>query len=226
MNHKNIKIKIVNLRYLKISSFIFSFTLFFVLYSLLSPNNGYPTIGYFTTQSNIVIMVFFLISIIINLLNKKKIFEFWHSFPILGAVTTWITLTCLIFNTVLIKPVITSKDMLLYNKIIAILTHIIPNLSTIYFFVTYKFIKKPNLFMTLLWFIYPYIYCFITLFLGSKIHQYPYFFLDLNNYSLLGVMGWVFLISLIMLPIIFFYYWIAKRKYLSFKITNKLDKNK
>ena len=67
---------IINLKYLMISIVACTLSTFFVIYSVINGKNStYPVMGYFTTQSIMIVAVFFLISTILNIFKLNKLFK-------------------------------------------------------------------------------------------------------------------------------------------------------
>lgn len=157
-----------------------------------SPSNplasGLAIFKYFTILSNLFVVLFFLMYFLLRL-DKEKSFNHW-----LGAVTLYITVTCLVFIIFLQKGYSPHGLGLLSN----ILNHYIVPVLTISFLIFYRkdyFFKYQDIFK---WLLFPILYILFVLIQGSFTNDYIYPFLNLNQ---LGI--GLFLVNVFILFLLF-----------------------
>ncbi|WP_297285488.1 Pr6Pr family membrane protein [uncultured Brachyspira sp.] len=142
------------------------------------------TLYYFTYQSNILVIVYFIIDII-YLIKKQKIFM-----PRLkGTITMSITVTFLIYHFLLSGGYDNRADIIRST----ILHYIVPIMTI----VDYILFDKKGIYKNIdpiLWLIIPLIY-FLFIFIRAKLggelsngSYYPYFFIDINKYGIKTVL--------------------------------------
>ena len=150
------------------------------------------TLYYFTYQSNILVIVYFIIDII-YLIKKQKIFM-----PRLkGTITMSITVTFLIYHFLLSGGYDNRADIIRST----ILHYIVPIMTI----VDYILFDKKGIYKNIdpiLWLIIPLIY-FLFIFIRAKLggelsngSYYPYFFIDINKYGIKTVLKNAFFITI------------------------------
>src|SRR5271157_3295470 len=160
---------------LSISAFIYDFFTY-----------GAPDFRYFTDESNLGVLIWLILAILCrnnaNLTQKLKGF-------FRGAVTLYITVTFLIYSTLL------AAGPQEYSSLIF---HYILPIAFIFEWVLTEFDKKYRWQYMGPWLIYPLIYLGGVVINGNLTGFYPYFFLDL---SYLGVGS--FIINVLLLVVLF-----------------------
>ncbi|MCZ9955320.1 Pr6Pr family membrane protein [Brachyspira hyodysenteriae] len=152
------------------------------------------TAYYFTYQSNILVIVYFILDII-NIIKKKE--TFYPRFK--GAVTMSITVTFLVYHF-LLSPTADDYKGLYYIRNI-ILHYILP-IMTIFDYIIFDKKGIYKIVDPLLWLIIPFVYFAFILIrarIGSPFSDgsyYPYFFVDIDKYGLKTVLRNVFFITL------------------------------
>ncbi|ACN83254.1 Pr6Pr family membrane protein [Brachyspira hyodysenteriae] len=152
------------------------------------------TAYYFTYQSNILVIVYFILDII-NIIKKKE--TFYPRFK--GAVTMSITVTFLVYHF-LLSPTADDYKGLYYTRNI-ILHYILP-IMTIFDYIIFDKKGIYKIVDPLLWLIIPFVYFAFILIrarIGSPFSDgsyYPYFFVDIDKYGLKTVLRNVFFITL------------------------------
>ncbi|WPC24775.1 Pr6Pr family membrane protein [Brachyspira hyodysenteriae] len=152
------------------------------------------TAYYFIYQSNILVIVYFILDII-NIIKKKE--TFYPRFK--GAVTMSITVTFLVYHF-LLSPTADDYKGLYYIRNI-ILHYILP-IMTIFDYIIFDKKGIYKIVDPLLWLIIPFVYFAFILIrarIGSPFSDgsyYPYFFVDIDKYGLKTVLRNVFFITL------------------------------
>lgn len=175
------------------------------------PNNfkfDIETAYYFTYQSNILVIIYFIMDIV-NIFNKKETF-----YPRLkGAVTMSITVTFLVYHF-LLSP--TSGELKGLDYIRNLLVHYIVPIMTIIDYIIFDIKGFYKIIDPLLWLLIPFIY-FTFILIRAKIGKpfsdgsyYPYFFVDIDKYGLKTVMKNVFFITLFFAVLGYVEYFIDK----------------
>ncbi|WP_297246923.1 Pr6Pr family membrane protein [uncultured Brachyspira sp.] len=152
------------------------------------------TAYYFTYQSNILVITYFILDII-NIIKKKE--TFYPRFK--GAVTTSITLTFLIYHF-LLSP--TAEDYKGVFYIRNIILHYIVPIMTIFDYIIFDKKGFYKIVDPLIWLIIPIIY-FTFMLIRAKVGSpfsngsyYPYFIVDIDQYGLKTVLRNIFFIAL------------------------------
>jgi hypothetical protein len=134
--------------------------------------------SYFTIQSNLLVICWFTLSI------WKDKFSFTRSPIIRGGLLVYITVTMIIFFTLLFKEYVGLSLVTTY------VLHLILPLS----FIVDWFLDKPRerikLKSALGWIIYPTIYCLYTIIREMLVGWYPYYFLSpirMHSYINVGI---------------------------------------
>ncbi|ALD66458.1 Pr6Pr family membrane protein [Spiroplasma cantharicola] len=180
--------------------------------------------SFFTIQSNILVAIWFLVSFFNH--NREGQVKFL-SRTITLCVVTYITITGLIFNGMLLPQVLLTENDLVLTPIWWIdqmVLHTVVPIATIAYYLflmkqelnfSFKeFIKKDFLVMC----IYPIIYLIFSLIRGELIYRsvgsnallaskkgaYPYFFLEIHNNQVSGLSGivWMFIAIIAIISII------------------------
>ncbi|WP_300712043.1 Pr6Pr family membrane protein [uncultured Brachyspira sp.] len=185
--------KKINILYKIILSVIGSF----VVISGFFPNNfkfDIEAVYYFTYQSNMLVIVYFILDII-NIIKKDK--SLYPRFK--GAVTMSITVTFLVYHF-LLSPTAEKYEGLPYIRNI-ILHYILP-IMTILDYIIFDIKGIYKIIDPLLWLLIPIIY-FIFILIRARLGEpfsngsyYPYFFTDIDKYGLKIVLRNVLFITL------------------------------
>ena len=152
------------------------------------------TAYYFTYQSNMLVIVYFILDII-NIVKKKG--TFYPRFK--GAVTMSITITFLIYHF-LLSPTADKYEGLGYIR--NIIVHYIIPIMTIFDYIIFDKKGIYKMIDPLLWLIIPFVY-FSFVLIRAKIGNpfsngsyYPYFLVDIDKYGLKTVLRNVFFLTL------------------------------
>ena len=152
------------------------------------------TAYYFTYQSNILVIVYFILDIF-NIIKKKE--TFYPRFK--GAVTMSITVTFLVYHF-LLSP--TSGKLEGIDYIRNIILHYIVPIMTIFDYIIFDKKGIYKIIDPILWLIIPILYFVFVLIrarVGSPFSDgsyYPYFFVDIDKYGLKTVLRNIFFIAL------------------------------
>ena len=152
------------------------------------------TAYYFTYQSNILVIVYFILDIF-NIIKKKE--TFYPRFK--GAVTMSITVTFLVYHFLLST---TSGKLEGIDYIRNIILHYIVPIMTIFDYIIFDKKGIYKIIDPILWLIIPILYFVFVLIrarVGSPFSDgsyYPYFFVDIDKYGLKIVLRNVFFITL------------------------------
>lgn len=152
------------------------------------------TAYYFTYQSNILVIVYFILDII-NLIKKKE--TFYPRFK--GSVTMAITVTFLVYHF-LLSPTADKYEGLAYLR--NLIVHYILPIMTIFDYIIFDKKGIYKIIDPLLWLLLPIIYfafAVIRARVGSPFSDgsyYPYFFIDIDKYGLKTVLRNSFFIVL------------------------------
>ncbi|AOX43812.1 hypothetical protein S100390_v1c04690 [Spiroplasma sp. NBRC 100390] len=186
--------------------------------------------SYFTTQTNYLVVLYLFISLIII----KRDLTFKLNYQLLLAITTYITITMLVFWTGIIGNFIkigfTDYWHMPYSWIKTIVVHLLVPILMIlvYIFISshhelkeLKTYHKLYLWLTL---IYPVLYLIMVMVRGtirynagfSAETSFPYFFLNYHKYGVGVFIGVVFLILLLCIGLQYFYLWINNVQYRRF----------
>ena len=190
-------------------------------------DSGADSLRYFTHQSNMFVLVFFLISIIFIIKDIKHngVYKIIPHFRVLkGSVIMCITATLLVYNFVL-RPrsfVMGSNDAS-YSIMNTIVHYIVPIMVI---FDTILFDKRKNykILSPILWLIAPLFYLIFTL-IGVKLFGaftdggslYPYFFLNITKYGIATVSMNVLYLAIFFLVLGYAIYFLDR---ISFKKSN------
>lgn len=152
------------------------------------------TAYYFTYQSNILVIAYFILDII-NLIKKKE--TFYPRFK--GAVTMSITVTFLVYHF-LLSPAADKYEGSAYLRNLTV--HYILPIMTIFDYIIFDNKGIYKITDPLLWLIIPFVYFTFILIrarAGSPFldgSYYPYFFIDIDKYGIRTVLRNVFFITL------------------------------
>jgi hypothetical protein len=134
------------------------------------PETVFRYFGYFTILTNIMVALCFS-----ALLFKRN--SFFRKPTVQTAVTAYIFLVALVYNTVL-RGVVKPEG---FSKVVDELLHVVmPILFILYWFIytDKKSLQWKHIFP---WLIYPFVYIIYTLLRGSFVHFYPYPFLNVDQ---------------------------------------------
>ena len=160
----------------------------------------YMTISYYTIQSNIaalIIIILFFVKELMNLPLTDGLIRLKAGF------TVMIFLTFLVYHFLLhpyLESYVNDNRFLQFSDV---LVHYISPLMVFgdyLFFTEHRIIKKKDpfgwLFIPLTYWIYTLVYAAIggVFKLGESVSSYPYYFLDIDKYGLLGILPWIGLI--------------------------------
>ncbi|PTY40730.1 Pr6Pr family membrane protein [Brachyspira hampsonii] len=152
------------------------------------------TAYYFTYQSNILVIVYFILDIL-NIIKKKE--TFYPRFK--GAVTMSITVTFLVYHF-LLSP--TADKYIGFAYIRNVIVHYIVPVMTIFDYIIFDKKGIYKVIDPILWLIIPILYFMFILIrarVGSPFSDgsyYPYFFIDIDKYGFKTVLRNVFFITL------------------------------
>jgi hypothetical protein len=134
------------------------------------PETIFRYFGYFTILTNIMVALCFT-----ALLLKQN--SFFHRSATQTAITAYIFLVALIYNTVL-RGVVKPEG---FARIVDELLHVVmPMIFIVYWFIYTD--KKPLQWKHIFpWLLYPLIYIVYTLIRGSFVHFYPYPFINVDK---------------------------------------------
>lgn len=167
--------------------------------------------SFFTIQTNIFVAIWFLVLAIYHDQEGKKTSKWCGPYMALG-VTTLITITGLIYNTMLLPTQINMKGF--YFWFTSVIENMIAPIVMIVYFLAFMTKEKGSVLETkaflkdklIMFYIYPIIWLVVMLIRGEfryrvgKAFAYQYFFINVHKKSY-GLAGWVWLI--IALAIIF-----------------------
>lgn len=181
-------------------------------------------LSYFTIQTNIFVALWFVLSAIFHNQEGKKTSKWFGPYMALG-VTTFITITGVIYNTMLLPTQIDRTGF--YFWFTSCVEHMVTPIVMIVYFLAFMNKEKGSVLPTKefltkkLWmfYLYPVIWVLVMLIRGEfryqagKVYAYQYFFINIHKESY-GLAGWawliiaVVLIFLIVLGVTFLYNWI------------------
>ncbi|MEE4194286.1 MAG: Pr6Pr family membrane protein [Anaerolineae bacterium] len=163
---------------------------------------------YYTFHTNVFVGLWYVLS---GLFPGKEKPSFWVKDGVKGAVTTYITITGLVYCTLLIHIEIAYVG---YLPITSIITHMVVPVLMIADYLFFPIVSKPEWKQLPLWLTYPILYALFTVIRGAIINFYPYPFIDPNQVTttLRLVANYVGLVSL-HLAFAAFYLAIARRKW-------------
>lgn len=173
-------------------------------------------LSFYTLQSNIFVLAFYILSFIIRHFRKdlesRKIYHFFK-----GATLVVILLTFVIY-LVSLNPVDFVMDVKLSNsnifRISNLFVHFITPVMVLLDYLIFDIKGYFNKFYPLIWYFFPlsylaYVYTYsfhggeFFAIGGSK--KYAYFFLDIDKFGILGVLKYIILISLFFLFMCYFF---------------------
>lgn len=156
----------------------------FLNFKLLTFKTG---ILYFTNISNLLCLIYFIILVILMILNKEKN-DKWH-YIIKGMITMSITLTMFVYNFILVgEKGVFENHMLECN-----LVHVVVPLLVIFDYIIFGekgHLKKSYPFIwTGILFLYQIFITIYTMLGGTFANgaRYPYFYMDVARYGIIGV---------------------------------------
>lgn len=160
--------------------------------------------SYFTVQTNIFVALWFVLSAIFHNQEGKKTSKWFGPYMALG-VTTFITITGLIYNTMLLP---TQTDQTgFYFWFTSCVEHMVTPIVMIVYFLAFMNKEKGSVFETkvflkqelVIFYLYPIVWLVVMLIRGEFRHQagkafaYQYFFINVHEKSY-GLPGWSWLI--------------------------------
>ncbi len=184
---------------------IIGISLLVYLFSNEKMNYWFP---YYTFHTNVFVGLWYVLS---GLFPGKEKPSLWVKDAFKGAVTTYITITGLVYCTLLIQVEIAYVG---YLPFASIIIHMVVPVLMIADYVFFPVVLSPQWKRLPFWLTYPILYALFTLIRGAIIDFYPYPFIDPNqvNTTLQLVINYV---GLILLHVGFaaFYLAIARRKW-------------
>jgi len=149
---------------------------------------GFKTgILYFTNLSNLLCFVYFLILVIMMILKKDNDSDLHYI--VKGMVTMAITLTMFVYNFVLASDSNAFKNHMLECNLVHLVVPLFVIFDYIIFGVKGNLKKTYPFIWTAVLFVYE-IFIMIYIFLGGTFangDKYPYFYMDVTKYGMLGV---------------------------------------
>lgn len=137
------------------------------LYSFFSDfNHLVDFFSYFTIQSNLLVILWFTLAIFVD--HKSFIFRPF----VRSGLLVYITVTMIVFFTLLFKSNVGL------NFVSTYVLHLIMPLAYIIDWFMDRPGEKIKLKTSMLWLVYPIIYCIYTLIRGRIVGWYPYYFLS------------------------------------------------
>jgi len=154
-------------------------------------------ISFFTVLTNILVAVSFTAQLLLN----NNLARFFSKPSIATAITVYITVVGLVYNTVLRKLWHPEGLQLIADNLLHV---IVPLLCLVYWFV---FVPKRRLQLksAFIWLIYPAIYLAYSLFRGAITNVYPYPFIDVATigYNQMFINSGVMLVVFLVLGLLF-----------------------
>ena len=185
-------------------------------------DGGADSLRYFTHQSNMFVLIFFVISIIFIIKDIKHdgVYKVTPHFRVFkGSVIMCISATLLVYNFVL-RPrsfVMGSSDAS-YSVMNTIVHYIVP-IMVIFDTILFDNRKNYKILSPILWLIAPLIYLIFTL-LGVKLFGvftdgslYPYFFLNITKYGIAAVFINILYLSMFFLVLGYAIYFLDRLKF-------------
>ena len=153
---------------------------------LLTPQKAF---SYYTVQSNLVCFIFYFVIVILELIKKLKKNDFYYMTK--GAITMAITLTMFGFQTILLS----DGDFVGYqnHELECVIVHLIVPLMVIVDYLMFGekgHLKKNYPFIWSLILIYYTFFDIVYVSFGGTFMdgtKYPYFYMNLEKYGLIGV---------------------------------------
>ncbi|MBE4704087.1 Pr6Pr family membrane protein [Spiroplasma platyhelix] len=184
--------------------------------------------SYFTIQTNIFVALWFLLSAIFHSQEGKKTSKWFGPYMALG-VTTFITITGLIYNTMLLPTQINITGFSFWFT--SVVEHMIVPIVMIVYFLAFMNKEKGSVLETkkflkeklVIFYVYPIVWLVTMLIRGEfrynagKAFAYQYFFINIHTKSY-GLAGWAWLIialvliGLIVLGFTTLYNWIIYKQ--------------
>jgi len=171
-------------------------------------------LSYFTVQSSIFCFIIFLILSVstYNEIKYKNIPFFRYSYSSLkGMATLSIIITFLSYQVLLRNSGFSMyANMSIYSIIKDVLVHFIVPILVILDWLLFQPKGLYRWFDTLIWLLFPFAYFMMIVLRGQYIHQYPYFFLNIQEIGLYQVLIFVCIYITIILIIGFIFFSIDK----------------
>lgn len=191
-----------------------------VLLNIYTSKSGVSVISYYTTQSNIICLISFIIFWYLEIKGKNNLDDIYYL--VKGGLVIGIAVTMICYHIAL-SP--TGFDMTslhrhtLVSKITDFLVHTLSPILVILDYFLFDIKGKFKKFYSLLWLISPLNYVFFVYIYssaggefaaigGSK--KYAYFFLDYEKIGIFGVAKWIIVISFGILMLSHVLIWVDK----------------
>ena len=165
--------------------------------------------SYFTIQTNLIIGIFYIYSLIKLIFNKQNFSDYINNNNSLkSALLVYIIIVSLIYNIVLRKLWVTKGLLLIIDNFL----HVINPIIYLFFWILFSNKTKLKFKYIFFWLIYPLAYLFIMLLYGLKTKIFPYFFLNFYKIGLLNTLIYIFFMILLFFVISFVLVLISKFK--------------
>ncbi len=130
--------------------------------------------SFFTILSNCLVVLFFMGSL---LPGRKTIYDFVNKDEVATAISIYIIVVGVVYQTVLRKPVPLEG----WNRLADDILHAFIPLLMLVYWILFISSKKINIKTIPYWLIYPSLYLAYTLIRGSYVNYYPYPFVEVNK---------------------------------------------
>lgn len=160
--------------------------------------------SYFTIMTNILVAVCFTV---LYLNSGSKWYSWFSKSTVLTATTVYILIVGAVYNLVLRATNHPHGIGILADELL----HSVMPIYFLFFWI--KYVSKGNLKYqnAKVWLIYPLLYLVYTLAKGIFVHQYPYFFMDVDKIGYTKVMINSGVLFLIFFGLFYLFIWIDKR---------------
>lgn len=163
-------------------------------------------VSFFTIQTNIMVVLWLIFSAIYHKQEGKTNSKWFGTYMALG-ITTFITITFIVFNTMLLPTPAVLNQTTFFFWFTNVIEHMVVPIIMIVYFVFFMNKEKGSVLSNkmywqkhlLIYYSYPIIWLFIMLVRGEfryqagKVWAYQYFFINIHKTSF-GLAGWIWLI--------------------------------
>ena len=169
--------------------------------------------SFFTILSNCMVVLFFIGQL---LPGRKSFFDFVNKNEVATAVTIYIIVVGVVYQTILRKPIPLEG----WNRVADDILHLFIPLLMMLYWILFVSAKKININTIPYWLIYPSAYFIYTLIRGSIVNFYPYPFVAVNELGYSKVLLNCGLLVIFFLGLSFLFAAIANWRY-----KNKMELN-
>ena len=212
MSTKNSNLRDTEITIYRIILCVVGWSFIFVRFLLIITGGGNViesfsnSISYYTFQSNLMVVLWLTLALIYK--NRDTIPKFLAS-PVRGAITLYITITFIVFATVL-APYYHPTGLALYNNYVS--HYFLPIAFIIDWLITeMEFEYKWN--YIIYWSFYILFYLIYTLIRGYFTGFYPYLFVNLNSISILQLTINIIILMCIALSLGLVYIYVNRKIY-------------